>query len=695
MGPFGAFHPSTCATRDPARLRDTLPREMRGKGSPEGAAEAAAEESVHAIVGERLTLAAFSQLSGNLAGYPFVKLVVDRPKQTIHFLNNADYPFHGFYLADHLLGITRAELDANIDFYNNGFYCDPKRPYYLGILSLHKRGDKTFFSFETVEIDTMDAEMLTFFYKFVRAHVDPAIPILVKPANHLQETIVAEVDPRELPRVYAHELFSTATFISLHPGKTKGRLRAFASERAYESARATLEWYDIIVMPRVPDDIPRLSGIVNANHTTPLSHTNVLATGWAIPNCIQIGIMEKIAAQGLDGQWVEYAVEPQATEVKLEKIERPAEIDAKPKWGSVRVTIEEPETTRNPIVSLAALRMEARYKYGTKAANLGELIHVLENGSERLTGFYRVKRPPRANLLHKLAGLLGVPEDGDLPRAAWEFLRGLVRVPTGLAIPFSLQREFLESSPKIQQLIGKLKMAIELEARQVDSLCVTLQQMIRATRIPDRIRSYIDGQIASTLAGVSAFVVRSSSNAEDLEGFSAAGIYESINHVTKAEKLFESIKQVWASLLSPRSVRLRQGVGISLDDSYMGVIVQEEVPSTMGGVLVTTNPMNKKDYRNVYLNVSTESVIQVVQGAALPYQYLFNVLEGGGRTLSIGQAKEDLPEEKKALLQKLAVAGRLLQSHFSPDYTFGSPVDVEWLADDQGIQILQLRPYSS
>ena len=432
-----------------------------------------------------------------------------------------------------------------------------------------------------------------------------------------------------------------------------------------------------------------------ARETPSTSTTNVLATGWQIPNCIQLGVLETIEDQSLDGRWVEYTVAPDADEISLRPIERPAEADIRPVWRTLRVEIEAPSTDRTPIVSLEKLRAADRYKYGTKAANLGELNHVIKNGSDRLTGFYRVRRPPRANLLPQLAGLLGAGPEDDLEQAAWEYVAGTMQVPVGIAIPFAFQRQFLESSPQIQQTIGKLKMALELEARQVDSLCVTVQQMIRSTRMPEKIRNYIDSQVAATLAGVSSFVVRSSSNAEDLQGFSAAGIYDSINHVTKADQIFESIKQVWASVLSPRSVRLRQEVGISLEDTYMGVIIQEEVAAELGGVLVTANPLKREDFRNVFLNLTHGAVEKVVEGEVQPYQYLYNVIEGGGRTVSIGEAATDLPPEKKAVLQRVALSGRLLQAHFSPDYTFASPIDVEWLSDGEHVHILQLRPYSA
>jgi len=654
-----------------------------------------------ALVGERLGLASFGGLSGNLAGYPFVKVVVERATleagrmPVLHVLNHAVYPFHAHYIAEKLLKVSAAEVERNIDAFNQSVYNDPRRKYFLGVVSLHRRGDKRFLVLETVEVDTMDGSMVREFYAFLKASIDPGIPLLFKPANHMQEKIVAEIAPRDLPRILQHELFATANFVALNPGVIRGRLRAFQREEDYRAAASTLEWYDIIVMHKVPDDIPRVSGIINAHHTTPLSHTNVLASGWAIPNSIQLGIFGRIAKEGLDNQWVEYSVEASASDAGLKRIEKPAEI-SRPAWSVQRIKLEEPEAVNTKIKELSELRVSDRYRYGTKAANLGELKHVIEEGSERLLGFYRIRRPPRENLLPYLSRMLGAAEGSDLAIETAKFLKQMLVVPRGIAIPFSIQQEFLESSPRIQQAIGKLKMAIELNAREIDSLCLDLQKMIIRTRMPEKVRAYIDSQIAAHLAGVSSFVVRSSSNAEDLEGFSAAGIYSSINHLTSAENIFESIKQVWASMLSPRSVKLRSDVGISLDDCYMGVIVQEEVKSQMGGVLVTTNPINRAgDFRSVYVNASNESVKAVVDGSDQPFQYLFNTVEGGGRTLSIGSAAQDLSAEQKERLQKLALAGRLLQAHFSPDYTFSQPVDIEWAMDARQIYLLQLRPYAT
>ncbi|GLY54299.1 PEP/pyruvate-binding domain-containing protein [Lentzea sp. NBRC 102530] len=649
------------------------------------------EADVAGLVGEPLTLSAFNQLSGSLGGYSFVKVVVDRQNDTIHFLNNARHEFHAIYIGTEILGIAESELRARIDEFNHSFYHASDRRFFLGILSLHQREDRNMFSLETVEVDTMSADMIEFFHAEVRRNVDAATPLFFKPANHLQEQAVADIPAERLPRILAHELFSTAEFVALNAGTAKGRLRAFRDEREYREN--TLEWFDIVVMHRVPDDIPRLAGIINASHTTPLSHTNVLATGWSIPNAIQIGAFELIDRENLDGQWVEYEVSPKSAGVGLRLIDEPQDLGQRPAWYAQRVTLDEPEHTYNPVVNLAKIRYNDRHRYGTKAANLGELHHVLATESpRRLLGFFSVPRPPRDNLLPYLAKLLDAESD-DLLQAAQQLLAERVRVPRGVALPFSLHQGFLESSPKIQQAIGKLKMALELNAREIEPLCVELQQLIRKTRVPDYLLSELDSALVENLAGVKTFVVRSSSNAEDLAGFSAAGIYESYNHVTSAEKIVESVKEVWASLVSARSVRLRQQAGISLDDCFMGVVIQEQVKADFGGVMVTTNPMNRTDFRNVYVNVSP-NVTDVVEGSTQPMQYLYSTVEGGGRTVSLGDATEDLGPRAHQQLQRLAIVGRLLQAHFSPDYTFDSPVDIEWLATDDVLYVLQLRPYS-
>ncbi|KWT60664.1 phosphoenolpyruvate synthase [Streptomyces albus subsp. albus] len=651
------------------------------------------------VVGENLSLPLFRTLSGVLAGHPYLKVVVDRAEGTWHLLDTAAHPFHVNYIATRVLGMSLDELDARLDEFNASVYMDPGRRFLLGVLSLHTDEDRegrerTFLVLETTEADTMHGELLEFFYTFVRERVDGRLPLLLKPANHGQEEALAAVSEQRVPRILGHELFGSRTRVPLNAGEATGRLRCFKTVAEYEAAADGLGWSDIVAMPCLPDGVQRVAGFINTAPITPLSHTNVLASGWGIPNAIVRDLEQLVRKDGLDGAWVRYRV--REDEITLERLEQAPELRA-PAWHQQRIRLEPPLLEDAPVLSLHRLRSADRDRYGTKAANLGELHHVLDSRTADLTAFYGRPRPPRKNLYGHLAARLGLdaPSATELRATAASFVAGTVAAPEGVALPFSLLHRFLTSSPALQQGIGKLKMALELDAMSVlDSLCLQIQHLIRHTAMPDAVAGEITRSFPVPLAAGGRLVVRSSSNAEDLPGFSAAGVYDSVTTVRGTGELLDAVRQVWASLLSPRSVRLRHQVGISLDDTYMGVIIQEYVPAALGGVLVTCDPTRREDFRNVYLNCSPGSPEQVVEGEVLPQQYLYNTVEGGGRTVALGSWSEGLPAATRARLADLSLTGRLLQSHFSAPEV-DDPLDIEWLLTDQGdFRLVQIRPYA-
>ncbi|MEU6064977.1 MULTISPECIES: PEP/pyruvate-binding domain-containing protein [Streptomyces] len=651
------------------------------------------------VVGANLSLPLFRTLSGVLAGHPYLKVVVDRAEDTWHLLDTRVHPFHADYIATRILGMTPDELDADLDEFNASVYMAPDRRFLLGVLSLHSDeeadgSERPFLVLETTEADTMHGALLEEFHHFVRGRVDGRLPLLLKPANHGQEHELASISEARVPRILSQELFGNRTRTCLNPGMAEGRLRYFRSREEYLSAAAELGWADIVAMACLPDDVPRVAGFVNTASTTPLSHTNVLASGWGIPNAIIRDLDAVVQREGLDGAWVRYRVQEDA--ITLERLSSPPAL-RRPVWHQQRIRLDTPRLGDTPVMALHRLRRADRDSYGTKAANLGELHHVLDSRTADLTAYYARPRPPRPDLLTHLASRLGEPGAPvqRLRAKAAERVAETVRAPEGVALPFRLHDLFLTSSPALQQGIGKLKMALELDALDViDSLSLDLQHLMHSTPMPDEVARAVTGSVPGLLADASRLVVRSSSNAEDLPGFSAAGIYDSVTTVRGPEQLMDAVRQVWASLLSPRSVRLRHQVGISLDDTYMGVIIQKYVPADLGGVLVTCNPTRREDFRNVYLNCSSGSPEHVVDGTVLPHQYLYNTVEGGGRTVAVGSTGADLPADTRTSLARLALVGRLLQSHFSerdPD----DALDIEWLMTAGGtFQLVQVRPYA-
>jgi hypothetical protein len=663
--------------------------------------------------GDVLTLPAFLRLAGRASGYSYLKLVVDRGESAIHYLDSAEGVLHVQYVARCILGMTIDELAGRLDAFNDEVYRDPDRRFYLGTLALHSRDGDRFLALETVDVDTMSRDMLRFFYRFVRERVDRSLPLFLKPANHLQEEYLDELPADEIPRVLPHEIYSAAGFVPLTAGAGRGRLRVFRSEGEYRRAAEPPGRHDILVMPRVPEDVPRVAGLIHAEHTAPLSHVNILAAGWRIPAAISIGAVDRFVDAGLDGHWVDFVVDPDATDVRLlpagrpdrpdgpdgpDRFGRPAVpiVSTAPKVPSFeRVTVPEPDLTPTHIVSLADLRSADRTSFGTKAANLGELTALLRDGSPRWLDYYRVPRPPRLNLLRYLARQLEVQElDEDvLLSATARLVNDHARVPRGIALPFSAQRRFHESSPEIRGSLAALENGLDTADPDIAVLCDAAQRAIRTAALPEDVRGEIEQAIGEHLPGASPYVVRSSSNAEDLAGFSAAGLYHSVVGVPTADAVVDAVKEVWASMVSARAVLLRRQAGIPVRRCFMSAIVQEQVHAEVGGVVVTCDPLNPRDFRTVSVNASPRSTTDVVTGRTSPIHYLCNTVEGGSRTVSLGSAATDLDAATKTVVRRLALISRLLQSHFAADGTPNGPVDIEWAIQGGRIHLLQVRPF--
>lgn len=104
------------------------------------------------------------------------------------------------------------------------------------------------------------------------------------------------------------------------------------------------------------------------------------------------------------------------------------------------------------------------------------------------------------------------------------------------------------------------------------------------------------------------FRFRSSSNVEDINGFSGAGLYSSKSaNIAESDSIEKAIKCVWASLWNERAVKERHRFGIDQRTARMGILIHRAFPNeTVNGVAVTENL-----YRNDF-----------------PYGYVFNIQKG-------------------------------------------------------------------
>ena len=112
--------------------------------------------------------------------------------------------------------------------------------------------------------------------------------------------------------------------------------------------------------------------------------------------------------------------------------------------------------------------------------------------------------------------------------------------------------EFLDS--KLQELDD-----ISNDPVRVRDTCEIIQTLVRSLRPSDETLQ----QIADKVDPGARVMVRSSANVEDLEGMSAAGLYDSIPNVDaySKEALGHAISEVWASLFTTRAVASRAAAG--------------------------------------------------------------------------------------------------------------------------------------
>ncbi len=174
--------------------------------------------------------------------------------------------------------------------------------------------------------------------------------------------------------------------------------------------------------------------------------------------------------------------------------------------------------------------------------------------------------------------------------------------------------------------------------------------------------------------------VRSSGVAEDLEGASFAGQYETILGVQGYEALVNAVRQCWASVFSARVAAYRHNKEQATDAS-MAVLVQQLVPADAAGVAFTANPVNGRRAETVVSAVRGLGE-RLVSGEASPDEWIVS-----GRDAICTSAPEEAIDESQ--VHAIAEMARQAEAHF------GSPQDVEWAIADGKLFMLQARPITA
>ncbi|MDR6672281.1 PEP/pyruvate-binding domain-containing protein [Xanthomonas sp. 1678] len=578
--------------------------------------------------------------AGTALEMPHLIFVIDRQHAArIYYINTPRHALHEEFVQRQRL--VRAMDKATL----NAQYRDPQRRFLFGTLSWQR--DLPGYTYEFWEGDKLTAALLRQTDDVVRASFRD--PIRFKTNSTQHEQLASSMG---LAYVSQEVLLREQRFLPLNTGRAEGRLRIVRSE---EQLR-TLSPRDIPVLDEVPIALAPVAGLVTQRPSTLLSHVNLLAKGWGIPNVYVRDAQN--ALRQYDGRWV--ALEVTHNDYRVTPLARPPRTPSATAARPAARNLPRPDLTVVALKPLAALRARDSSHCGVKAANLGTLKAAL---------------PPAA------------------------------RVPDGFCIPFSHYQAMMQRlriPQRLQELQRRPGFGTDSNIRR-DTLAALRAEIADAAPDPAFVRA-LDAQWRSQLQGGAVFV-RSSSNSEDLPGFSGAGLYTTVPNVTRADALAKAVQTVWASVYNFEAYEARTAAGLGQDAVAMAVLVQLAAPSDSSGVMITRDPFDAARRHITYISAKRGLGIRVVEGKRQAEQVMYSTWSkavqvlsrsaedtqlvanaaGGVREVPITGSRQVLTD---ALIARLAKVGASTKQALG-----GADQDIEWAVVGDEVVILQSRPY--
>jgi pyruvate,water dikinase len=204
-----------------------------------------------------------------------------------------------------------------------------------------------------------------------------------------------------------------------------------------------------------------------------------------------------------------------------------------------------------------------------------------------------------------------------------------------------------------------------------------------------------------------AIAVRSSVTAEDGPGHSYAGQFDSFLNVNGLDAVTSRVRECWASAFSERSIRYAFAHQLA-PTSAAAVVLQRLIAARTSGVMFTANPITGAademvisavyglgeglvsgavDADSVTIDKSSGTVLETVLGDK--ESSYTPAGEQGCVVGAVDKERRDRTALSDAELVEVAELGRKLEAGL------GTPQDVEWAIDDDGIWLLQTRPITT
>ncbi len=345
-------------------------------------------------------------------------------------------------------------------------------------------------------------------------------------------------DCREFPIITSEELYEGQNYQALNPEEGYGYLRKVEIDDLPDTY---LGRHDIVLLNGIPNNLSVVAGIITTEFQTALSHNRqtpnmALKDGWTNPRL-----------DTLLGQLVYLKVEGNDFEIRSAGIDE-AEAFWLQKEPQTPVILEK-DTETSGLIEMEDADFYAVATIGGKAANFAELVNL---------------------------DSIPVPENY-------------------FAIPFYYYEQHIQEhgiDTLINQMLADEQTYSDLDFRR--EKLEGIQDAIEDAQLKQELKSQVLERIGN-FNEFEAIRFRSSTNAEDLENFIGAGLYDSYSakkdHPTKT--IDRAIKKVWASLWNLRAFDEREYYKIDQQSVAMGILVHRSFPDEdANGVVITRNLYN-------------------------------------------------------------------------------------------------------
>ena len=397
--------------------------------------------------------------------------------------------------------------------------------------------------------------------------------------NHLNN-YAGEFEGSRIEVALESDVFAEINYIPFHEAEGYGFFKHMTDLNETPGSR------DIVLYDALPNSLPRVGGIITSVIQTPLSHVNLRAIQDNVPNAYIANPLSIDTIANLLGSYIYYKVENETFQI------REATLDEVNEWYEALRPTEPQIPVRDlsitDIKPLDSIEFEMSTAFGAKCSNVATM---------RTFGF---------------------PEG---------------TIPDGFGIPFFYYHEFMLFNnfyEEAQVMIDNPTFQNDINFR-IERL-KDFRKDIKDAPMPQWIMDDLQAMHDDFPEGT-AVRCRSSTNNEDLPGFSGAGLYTSKTQYLDEGHISKSIKQVYASMWNFRAYEERDFYRVDHFMAAMGVLChpnfQEEKSN---GVGISIDPIYDTE-GTFYLNTQVgESLITNPDPNSVPEEILLyeDPNQGGG-----------------------------------------------------------------